>query len=239
MIIAQLATIPEREPILKQVIDSLVPQVDKLIVMLNGHTEIPRIYTDDIIDVSTILSKEYLHGPILFIQRYNLLADAEKFYNIENAKDSYIFTCDDDLIYPPDYVETMIAKVEQYKRKAIITCHGRTFRPRPIVSYYKAKRESFHCLRTVEKDVKVDSGGTGVMCWHTDTVKVQYDWFKKPNMADIFMSWEMHKRNIPIMCIEHKAGWIQYLEPEQYGKTIWDKSHDDDKEHTKIYNYGC
>ena len=41
MIIAHIATIPERVGSLELVVGSLLAQVDKLWVMLNGHTEVP------------------------------------------------------------------------------------------------------------------------------------------------------------------------------------------------------
>lgn len=168
----------------------------------------------------------------LFI-RHNSPSDAMKFFGLDKL-DGYLFTCDDDLLYPPDYVETMIRKIEQYGRKALITCHGRTFPKRELKSYYRDKLEGFRCLGTVDRDVQVDSGGTGVMAWHSDLWRPEMDWFKAPNMADVFIAVEAKIRNIPIICIEHKEGWIESTPEGYYG--IWNQHINDDKLQTYYFN---
>lgn len=222
MITAQLATIPGREESVTKTVASLENQADEIVISWNGY--------------------DFARGGFLgekFTNRYttnNNLGDAEKFWAASTAK-GYIFTCDDDLIYPPDYVKTMIRKIEQYGRKASITCHGRTFPKREIKSYYRDKLEGFRCLGTVERDVHVDSGGTGVMAWHSDLWRPEMDWFKAPNMADIFIAVEARKRNIPIICIEHLEGWIRYID-QAPGSTIWEKHVNDDSLQTFYFNEG-
>lgn len=167
--------------------------------------------------------------------RLSQYGDAEKFNGLDRFR-GYLFTCDDDLLYPPDYCQTLIKKIEQYGRKALITCHGRTFPKREIKSYYRDKLEGFRCLGTVERDVQVDSGGTGVMAWHSDLWRPSMDWFKEPNMADVFIAVEAMKRNIPIICIEHQEGWIDGT-PEGWTYTgIWDVAHNDDGLQTYYFN---
>ncbi|WP_422824221.1 glycosyltransferase [Xenorhabdus thailandensis] len=39
-------------------------------------------------------------------------------------KTGYLFTLDDDLIYPPDYIEKLIEKIEKYERNVFICVHG-------------------------------------------------------------------------------------------------------------------
>lgn len=234
MITAQLATIPGRVYSVLKTVKSLNDQVDFLNVMCNNYSE----HEADVIEAS-VSDWQYYHNfkpnGLVFRKRYNEYGDAEKFYNLDNL-DGYIFTCDDDLLYPNDYIKTLIDKIEQYGRKALITCHGRTFPKRMIRSYYRDKLEGYRCLGTVEKDVQVDSGGTGVMAWHSDLWKVEMDWFKKPNMADVFIAVEAIKRNIQIICIEHKEGWIQGT-PEGYTyRGIWDDAVNNDEFQTYYFN---
>lgn len=200
MITAQLATIPGREESVRQTIESLINQVDELIIYDNSKS------------------------------------DANKFNGVDKFE-GYIFTCDDDLIYPPDYVKTLIDKIEKYNRKAVITCHGRTFPKRKINSYYRDKLEGFRCLGNVAEDVQVDSGGTGVMAWHSDLWRPEMSWFLSANMADVFIAVEARKRNIPIICIKHNEGWIKYIDQEP-GSTIWEQHINDDSLQTKYFNKG-
>lgn len=161
-----------------------------------------------------------------------MYGDAAKFLPFR-AFEGYMFSCDDDLIYPADYVRKMIEAIERYGRQAIITCHGRTFPKRQIKSYYRDKLQGYRCLGTVSHDVRVDSGGTGVMAWHSDTWMPDMGLFKLPNMADIWVAKDTKEKGIGIMCIAHEEGWIRYTHP---GDTIWDRDHEDDSKQTGIWN---
>ena len=216
MITAQLAAIPKREDFLKKVIDSLLPQVDVLRVFLNSYKKVPGWL--EILPVECKLLD-------------NSTGDAAKFYGIENIE-GYFFSCDDDLIYPKNYVQTIIDKIEIYKRKAIITLHGRTMPDRPVRSYYRDRFETYRCLGTVDYDVRVPVGGTGVMGFHTSTIKLKYSDFRLPNMADIWVSGYAKRQKVPIVVIAHKAGDLEPL----VDRGIWDEYWENDELQTKIYN---
>ncbi len=235
MITAQLATIPERAKLLPQVIDSLCKQVDVLYVMLNNW--------------GVDLRKEWMTqqflcwpgeslkwGNVIFIDRKNEKSDGEKHYNIENAASGYVFTVDDDILYPKNYVEYMISKIEQYERKAVITCHGRVFGELPIHSFYRDRAAMYQCLSTVVGDHKVDCGGDGVMAWHTDTFAMRYEYVELPDMSQLWVALACNRMGVPQICVEHQEGWLQYLEPERYGATIWDKHNVDDSVQTNLVN---
>lgn len=196
MITAQLASIPSREKSLKLTVESLRSQVDNLLVTLNGYDHVP----------------EFLYNGE-WVMSDNSRGDAGKFRDVEFLK-GYIFTCDDDIIYPRDYCLYMISKIKEYR--SIITLHGRRY-PRPYVHFTHG--EAFHCLREVERDEMVDIGGTGVMAWHSDLIRVRYSDFKEPNMADVYMSKLAYEQGVSIICAKHPAGYINFVE---YENTIWD-----------------
>ena len=220
MIIAQLATLPDRYRMLLQVINSLLPQVDELRISLNNYKEIPKFLT---------------HPKIKAKIFDNTTGDAAKFYDIENI-DGYFFSCDDDLRYPPNYISEGIAKIEQYNRKAVISVHGRNMPNRPINSYYKDRFEVYHCLRTVDFDTRVIIGGTGVMGFHTSTLNVKYADFKEANMADIFIGGLAKRQMVPIIVMAHKFDWIKALDPNEEHETIYQMHHNDDSLQTQVYN---
>lgn len=213
-ITAQLATIPGRDPL--PTVKSLIPQVDLVRVALNNYKEIP-----------TSLNLRKVE-PFL---RNNEKGDAEKFYECYKQK-GYFFTCDDDLIYPPDYVERMMRGFDDYGDN-IYTFHGRDYPPKPIRSYYGDRIRAYRCLCDVEEDVYVDVGGSGVMAWHTDYFSVDYDRITTKNMADIWVSLFASEKNLKIICLSHKEGWIKYLHPVI---TIWDTDHLNDLVQTDLYN---
>jgi hypothetical protein len=234
MTTVQLATIPEREPILKQVIDSLINQVDRINIMLNNYDHIPKLYTENPIDASTHFEKVYIDGKINYFPRHNEMTDAEKYYGVENLE-GYIFTCDDDLVYPPDYVSYMISKIEQYERKALISFHGSVFsRRRPFTTYIYNRLEVFRCLQDQDFDTYVDICGNGCMAFHSDTIKVSYSDFKYPDCSDLQFSIMAYRKNIPRIVVAHKA--LISLDPEQFGPTIWDRQNKNEKNQINLLN---
>ena len=203
---------------LVQAIESIYNQCDIINVCLNSHSgEIPEIlYRDKINLYFTDNSK----------------GDAFKFLNLEESN-GYYLTIDDDLIYPPNYVEYVINKCKDHDNKKIITLHGRSFSSFPIVSYYKSATERYACLETVKNDVKVQFGGTGVMCFHTDLLKVSINDFLYPNMADIWIGKFAKERNIDIICVSHSKGYINYIPQSQ---TIYNTHSSEDKIQTFVAN---
>jgi glycosyltransferase involved in cell wall biosynthesis len=182
----------KRADTLINTINSIYNQCDIINLTLNDYDEIPVELFDKKIN--------------LFISD-NDKGDAYKFYNLINSE-GYFFTIDDDLIYPENYSDYMIGKIEEYKRKSFITIHGRNFNNPPIKSYYSDKNQLFHFNQLLNKDVKVQFGGTGVMAFHTDLFKVSMDYFREPNMADVWVGKYAIENNIDIICVRHNSGFV-------------------------------
>ena len=221
MITAQLATYPARLEILPITIESLLPQVDRLNVMLNGygHNFVPACCKHVKINI------EFLD---------NTMTDAAKFYGIEKLK-GYIFTCDDDILYPPDYVQKSIAKIEEYKRQYVITYHGRVFSTLPIYSFYRDRAEMFRAIEGFEGDHFVDCAGDGVSVWHSDTLKMRYDYCELPNMSQLWFALACNKAGVKQIAISHEEGWLKdtCLDQEE---TIWYKHNQYDQAQTDLVN---
>ena len=199
-------------------LDSIIDQCDIINVLLNSHDgDIPEILYHD--KVNLILSD-------------NSLGDAMKFYMLDKSN-GYYLTIDDDLIYPPNYVEYMIAKCKEYGNTRVMTLHGRNFSSFPITSYYRSATERYACLNTVKKNVIVQFGGTGVMCFHTDLFKVGIDYFMVPNMADVWIGRYCLNNKIEILCLRHESGFIKYT-PQK--TTIYDQESKSDKIQTGLVN---
>ena len=147
MITAQIASIPDREGLLKKTMESLISQVDQLNIMLNCYDRTP----------------SFCYKPkVQFYHLDNEKGDAAKFYGLKNIG-GYIFTCDDDLAYPPDYVETMTKKLHEYNDKVILTNHGRIMMEKPVTNSYTSRKKAFHCLKEETLETFIDIGGTGAM----------------------------------------------------------------------------
>ena len=201
---ASLASIPSRETSLEQVVKSLLPQVDRLNVYLNEYREIPAFLRHSKIRVATS-------------QEQGNRGDAGKFYWADEVE-GYHFTCDDDFRYPVNYIATLVAALKATEHKAVVGVHGTCFLD-PFESYRKSRRR-LHCLAQVEQDEFVHVLGTGVLAYHTSTIKVSREDFLLPNMADIWFGLAAQKQQVPCLCLKHSANWLEYLLPED-ADTIW------------------
>lgn len=141
------------------------------------------------------------------------MGDANKFYYADSF-DGYVFICDDDLYYPPDYVEYMISKIEQYNRKYVISLHGRTFLKDKIESYYTGKQNRVFCLLQNDKDRLMQICGTGVTAFHSDTVSLSMNDFKSRNMADVWFAMACERQGIGRMVVESPLGYLESFKPE-------------------------
>jgi hypothetical protein len=217
MIVAGIASIPSRVESLKRTIESLKDQVDHIFVGLNGYEYAPSFITENKWDYKLAYTiNDNSHG------------DAMKFAAAGWA-DSYFITCDDDLIYPPNYAEYMVSKCKEHN--CPVSLHGKCFEY-PVSDYHRSFTRNLHCRRTVIGDHKVDVVGTGALCFDTRQVKVSMDDFKIPNMSDLWFAKLCKEQNIPLMVVEHQGDYLGYMEQDW---TIWkDKPRNGDE--TRIIN---
>jgi len=216
MISANIASIPEREEQLKHTVYSLLKQVNIINVCLNNYNHNP-------------FEKE---KKVNVVFSDNSLGDAGKFMFLKGFN-GYYFTCDDDLIYDPYYVEDTILRMNRSRHK-IVTYHGRSFDSFPIDSYYKSASKKYRCLGDVNSDYTVQFGGTGCMAFHTSNFNIPIDKFERSNMSDIWIGIHAHKTNTPITVLKHEEGYIKY---QHVKGTIYDDKCNNDSIETEIVNY--
>lgn len=225
-IVCGVATIPNRAAALRETVESIIHQVDRLIVYQNGFKEIYDFLKNPKIVVYSSLDTNSDNG------------DAGKFYTIGDCSDCIYFSIDDDLIYPSDYANTMLNCLERNNYEVIVTCHGRNLRI-DASSYYKDASKSYRCLDAVQEDnAFVQFGGTGVMAFSTNLVKIDYNYFKHPNMADIWMGLYAREKNIPIYIVPHAKGWIKHSDKFDLGTTIYaTHKNDSSKQDSLVANF--
>lgn len=194
-----MATMPfaRRPEALKEVVPRILPQCDELHIYLNNYDKIPDFLS--ISKIKTFLSEEHLGD----------LGDVGKFYLCDKWEKCYHFTVDDKILYPPDYTDKMIQFIEKYKRKAIVSAHGRIFNERKSTSYYWDCKAFRGCTMGFSEDEFVHELGTGAMAYHSDTLpKFDLSIFQRINMTDIYFSIFLQKNKIPILNPARKNAWI-------------------------------
>ncbi|MCB9550352.1 MAG: hypothetical protein H6705_00260 [Myxococcales bacterium] len=213
-VVAALATIPEREAGLSRVVASLRPQVDRLCVFLNGHRSVPAALVEAGVEV--------VHS-----DAHGLRGDAGKFFWCETP-DAYLLTCDDDIVYPPDYTARMVDAIERYGRRAVVGVHGVRVRP-PVRSYYR-DREVLHFRAALAADVGVHLVGTGCAGWFSGAVRVTPADFPRPDMADIWFGLLCQRQRVPVVAVARGAEWLEDIE---VGGSIYERARFADAEQTR------
>lgn len=206
-ILAGIASIPERADSLVRTVRSLAPQVDRVCVSLNEYAEWPE----------ELDRFENVHATV----RHSNGGDAEKFADVDDW-DGIVLTCDDDLLYPPDYADRIVAGLERHPG-AIVGFHGGKtlgWNGKHVAATHKQIR----CLGALEHDdTDVNVLGTGAIGFDTSRVPVWRDVFRSANMADVHLACHAHRLGIPMVALAHQAGWLLDICPSE-GRRIYESN---------------
>jgi FkbM family methyltransferase len=214
---ACIASYPPRKDKLREVVARLLPQVDQLHVYLNEYEEVPDFLRHSRISVE-------LGGTA------RNLRDNGKFHFMQTLPAGFVLTVDDDIAYPPDYVETLVRKVEFYERRAVVGLHGTIF-AKPIRNYFRG-RTVYHFEHELGNDVVVNQLGTGTVAFHTDLIRPDINEFKTTGMADVWLALACKRQAAPMIAIERPAGFLQSLGVEE--TTLFREFRKDDSRQTKL-----
>lgn len=201
-VIASFATFPPRYNIAVRAMQHLAPQVDIL-----------KVYVNDIVD-----GKQH-RPPWLSRTPKNCevtlggdvrgnLGDAGKFYAAPTQ--GIHLTCDDDILYPGDYVETIVAGLQRHDGEYVVGFHGCDIAPLPVDSYYRGGQvNKCHFRRALPGDRPVHVLGTGVMAYMPERVRFPISTFRIQNMADIWCALRCQAEHVGMMCLQHPDGWLE------------------------------
>lgn len=196
-VVASVASIPSRERELRDCVHSLLPQVDELRIFLNGYRHTPA-YLSEMSGVKVFRSQEYGDQ-----------GDAGKFFGVESTRSEYLFTCDDDIIYPLDYVTRMLQALSIAGEEVIVGVHGVLLK-QPFDRYYDER--SRYVLRHVaglDAPQYVHVLGTGTVVMRTDKCRISELLFQYPNMADIWLARHSQEQSIPLLAIDRARSWLR------------------------------
>jgi hypothetical protein len=184
---ANIATQPKRYESLLETLKSIDGQFDEIRLYLNNFDYVP----GELSKYTTHIGKD--------------LTDNGKFFWSENPNE-YYFSLDDDIIYPPDYVEKTLPLIGN----RIVSYHGRRLTGKNKEYYGNHKIYMFSNSNYANR--KLDVLGTGVTAFDTSVFKPTL--WKSPNycMTDLVISLEAHIYGVPIICPKKERNWL--YEPE-------------------------
>ncbi len=223
--VAYMATMPPRVVALNETIPKILAQVDHLHIYLNEFETIPDVLFHP--KITTYRSQDHM-GDIGDVGKFLLCHTWHKL-------DAYIFTMDDKIIYPPDYVKKSIEAIEKYRRKAVISFHARNIKPN-CFSYYFDFAQYFGIYDTVPSDQYVHEIGTGGMSFYSKLVKCSLDCFPHINMTDIYFSMLLQTKKIPMVVAAHNRGWVKMSQLHNDNFSIHAIFNKNDKLQTDVVN---
>lgn len=209
-VLASMASIPSRRPMLADTVNSLLTQCDKVRVFLNNYPDVP----------------DFLRHPRVEVKRsqdWDDRGDAGKVFWLEHDKVAgYRLIVDDDLIFPPDFAEVMCAKVAAKQKKAIYATHGVLVR-QPVDSYYdkRSRAATFHFGHELTADRRVHIGATNALCLHSDAISMRWADFRYCNSADIWLALHAQEKNLEVLTPARPRNWVRENRHEVPGETIY------------------
>mgnify|MGYP001456719912 CR=1 FL=1 len=211
-----MATYPGRFGVIKKAVESLLDQSmppNKILIHVNESEEIPPLPNDSRIIVSGSSDEN-----ITDIGKFKLAADIHE---------GIVLTVDDDIHYPPDYVETMVDAVNRYDGEAIVGVHGCVLPVGEAVKdwdEYRRKRRVHWFRRPVSTDLPVNIVGTGTMAY--DASRITFDWtkYEQQRMVDIHVAVEAQRKGIPMITPPRGREWMVPIDPDEGDseESIWE-----------------
>ncbi|PWT77537.1 MAG: hypothetical protein C5B60_02570 [Chloroflexi bacterium] len=217
---AGLATMPSRQATFPVAFRSIIGQVDRLYLYLDGHTEVPECARSDR-RVEPVFAAD-LPG----------LAGAGKFIPLFRETAPFLFAgIDDDIEYPDDHVASLRAALEACGGRAVVGYHGCLFRI-PFESYYH-DRVRYYFGREVSQSRQVDVLGANAVMF--DTAKLRFDVREWPgrNTSDLFLAIEARKRGLPLIRLARRTNFPRPIASRQ-ADSIYLGMQRDDKRQTDL-----
>jgi len=214
---------------LRKSLESLVDQADYIHIYLNDYEAVPtwlNEYKGRRAKIEAVLGSSTEgnikdNGKVYFLKRIN----------------GYHFTCDDDLIYPKDYVQRMILLLQRYNNQAVVGVHGinmtADFVRNTSLRYYEYKsRTVAHFAKPVPYESRAMILGTGTTAYHTSALStLKYEDFPVPGMMDIWLAIYAKDHNIPMITMPREKNWVIEERP---AVSIWSTGSKNDAVQTDV-----
>lgn len=233
MKIALMATYPKRYDSLREMLPTVLGQMDKIYIYCNEYS------TEQFSELTEWIKKVgagHIVSLILEDENVGNIRDMGKFYSACYHR-GYVFLIDDDLMYPFDYSKKMCKNVDELK--TICTVHGRNFKQLPVEDFYK-NSQSFHYKISYSSPVNVSIAGTGTVCFHTNHFRIpkimNADLKFYSGIADIFFAIRARNDNKKITVIPRPANWIDNTPSSNLSQSLYLQNKTDMKRINRLIN---
>lgn len=198
--IGQIATYPGRIGNLPIMLESVAPQLDEIHVVLNQYGKRQQARLPKLPNVQYLVPDEDLK-------------DTGKFLRAGSA-DEYVFLMDDDLVFPSDYAETLVASLARLPSTPVaVGVHGVVYSDLfegAAPSRFVAKFD-----KAQAKPILVNQLGTGCLMLRGDLMPPFEYMRSSQRFVDVRFARYCHEKGIGMVCVARPAGWVKDQEPEE------------------------
>jgi len=217
--IAAIATLASRLTTFQKVLPIIHAQVDHVFVYLDGYSTIPSFLEN--FDRVTARRAEDV-GNLHCSSRFLCLQ--------ELRTPTVVAIVDDDIIYPPDYIDRMTGALQRVEGKAIVGVHGRIFMP-PHQSYVRDVL-TFHFTHQLARPCHVHELGTGTCAFASSYFRIDPREWDRHDMDDVAIAIDAQRQGLPRIAIARPAGWLR-PGAESQSDSLWNRILIDDSEHSR------
>ncbi len=210
-----MATMPSRAETFDTAFRSIVRQVDKLYLYLDGHEEVPASAKND----SRVV-------PIFAHQCPGLRANG-KFLGLTMEDGPCLFAAaDDDLYYPSNYIARLRMGLAKYDDRAVVGLHG-TRLARPLVGYYKGRDFRGKYTSALDRAQTVDVLGTGAVLFSTEHIRFDVRDWPRVSMADLGLAIAAADNDVPMISVSRPRYPLTALAENQADSLLLARMKDD------------
>ena len=192
-----IASFGRRARMLEAAVESLLPQVDRIGVYLNNYPEIPSFL--DLPRIVVEVSAD--HGD---------LRDNGKFFFLGKTGHRFYASADDDLVYPPDYIDVLKGCLGDAGPGSAIAVHGAVYPPRLLDMF--TSRHLFHFSKSLQHVMPVHLVGTGTLFFDQAEWQLSFDEFGEPGMADVWFARSAKARGARLFVVNRNRDWLRPVE---------------------------
>lgn len=208
MIVANLATYPPRAHRLEAIVSALAPQVDLLNIVLNEHRSVP-----------DSLPRRANVRPIVPDLDYK---DVGKFHP-QVAADDLVFLVDDDLNYPPDYVDATRRRIEALGSAPCVYGYHGTIYAKPSFGLSPKRlgrwlrygpdrilegKQLYWFRHALAQATIVDQIGTGTAALFGRSMPPMDYMLSSRKFVDVRLARWCFERSIEMVCLPRAEGWL-------------------------------
>jgi hypothetical protein len=217
--VAAIATMASRIETFRKVLPLIYNQVEHVFVYLDGYSVPPSFLAN--FDRVTVCRAEDV-GDLHCNSRYLCLQDL--------GTPTVVVMVDDDIIYPPDYVDRLVEALQHVEGKAIVGVHGRIFLP-PHQSYARHVH-TMHFKHQLDQARHVHELGTGTCAFISSNFGIDPSEWGRSDMDDIDVAIEAQRRGLPRIAVARAAGWLMPC-AEHQPDSLWARTLIDDSEQSR------